>query len=78
PGGIGSVSDLVEHPARLIAVPFDMFTAMPLIIYNWASQAGAQYEVLAAAGIVVLLSVLLLLNTCAIIIRHHFQKQIRW
>ena len=59
-------------------MPFDRFTAMPLIIYNWASRPKPVYQELAAAGIVVLLLVLLLMNACAIFIRQRFQKRIRW
>jgi phosphate transport system permease protein len=78
PGNIDSVVDLVTSPHSLIKVPFDIFTAMPLVIYNWASRPEPAFQRLAAGGIVVLLAVLLLMNTCAILIRHHFQKRIRW
>jgi phosphate transport system permease protein len=51
---------------------------MPLVIYNWASRPEAEFQRLAAGGIVVLLVVLLLMNASAILIRHKFQKRIRW
>lgn len=78
PAQIDSIGDIAKNPALLAEVPFDMFSAMPLMIYNWASQAGIEFERLAAAGIVVLLAVLLLMNTIAIVLRQRFQKHIRW
>jgi phosphate transport system permease protein len=78
PGNIGSVTDFVTNPKGVISAPFDVFTAMPLVIYNWASQSKPIYQSLAAAGIIVLLTVLLLMNTTAVIIRQRFQNWIRW
>lgn len=78
PADIGHVSELMTKGNDLWRVPFDRFTAMPLMIYNWASQPGSVYEGLAAAGILVLLVVLILMNTAAIIVRQRFQAWIRW
>lgn len=78
PGKISSVTDFFTNPSGIQAAPFDVFTAMPLVIYNWASQAGDVYQSLAAAGIVVLLVILLLMNTAAVIVRQRFQNWIRW
>lgn len=78
PGNIGTVSDFFTNPRGIVEAPFDRFTAMPLVIYNWASQPDDIYQSLSAAGIVVLLMVLLLMNTAAVIIRQRFQSWIRW
>lgn len=78
PGNIGAISDFFTNPQGIIEAPFDRFTAMPLVIYNWASQPGEIYESLSGAGIVVLLVVLLLMNTAAVVIRQRFQNWIRW
>jgi phosphate transport system permease protein len=78
PGNIGSVTDFFTNPRGILEAPFDVFTAMPLVIYNWASQSDPIYQSLAAAGIVVLLVVLLLMNTAAVVIRQRFQNWIRW
>jgi phosphate transport system permease protein len=51
----------------------DDFTAMPLQVYNWAGRPQKEFHDLAAAGIVVLLAVLLLFNGAAIVIRQRFQ-----
>ncbi|MES2790242.1 MAG: phosphate ABC transporter permease PstA [Planctomycetota bacterium] len=78
PGNIGSISDFFTNPHGIVEAPFDRFTAMPLVIYNWASQPDEIYESLSAAGIVVLLLVLLIMNTSAVVIRQRFQNWIRW
>ncbi|TXT22168.1 MAG: phosphate transport system permease protein [Planctomycetota bacterium] len=78
PGEITNISDIFKNPQGLLDAPFDKFTALPLQIYNWINHPRAEYAHLAAAGIVVLLSILLLMNTAAILIRHRFQKQTRW
>lgn len=78
PADIDKLSELITRAGSMWQVPFDRFTAMPLMIYNWASQPGSVYEALAAAGILVLLAVLLLMNTTAIVLRQRFQAWIRW
>lgn len=79
PGRINSAADLGQHPDRLLHVPFDQFTAMPLQIYNWVNEQSRDFQQhVAAAGIVVLLVILVCMNGTAILIRHHFQRKIRW
>ena len=53
--------------------PMDEFTALPIQIFNWASRPQKEFHELAAAGILVLLFVLLLMNSIAVIIRHRFE-----
>lgn len=50
------------------------FTAMPIQIYNWIDQPQPEFHTLAAAGIVVLLAILLTMNALAIGIRAWRQK----
>jgi phosphate transport system permease protein len=78
PGRIASVSDLAARPAGLLQAPFDRFSALPLQIYGWVDNAKAEFQNVAAAGIVVLLVVLVLMNGAAIYIRQRFQRRIRW
>lgn len=78
PGDITNVTHFFTNPQGVLDAPFDKFTALPLQIYNWINHPKAEYAHLAAAGIVVLLSILLLMNTAAILIRLRFQKQTRW
>ncbi len=79
PGKIQGFFDLVQHPDKLLRAPFDRFTAMPLQVYTWIDDNDpAIQEHVAAAGIVVLLVVLVLMNSVAILIRNRFQQKIRW
>jgi phosphate transport system permease protein len=54
--------------------PASSFTVLPLQILNWTSQPQADFRSLAAAGIIVLLVMLLSLNAVAIWIRNHYQQ----
>ncbi|MBS0203870.1 MAG: phosphate ABC transporter permease PstA [Planctomycetes bacterium] len=78
PGRIESVGDAIQNPSKMLQAPFDQFTAIPLQIYGWINDPKPVFEHVAAAGIVVLLVVLMLLNGAAIFIRQRFQKKIRW
>ncbi len=52
------------------------FTALPIQIFNWVSRPQAGFHVNAAAGIVVLLGLMLLLNGIAIWLRLKLQKRV--
>ncbi|OMP67671.1 phosphate ABC transporter permease PstA [Domibacillus epiphyticus] len=54
---------------------FDSFTALPMQIYNWTSRPQIEFHNLAAAGIIVLLVVLILMNSVAVWIRNRFQSR---
>ena len=56
----------------------DTFTALPMQIYGWASDSREEFQHLAAAGIIVLLGVLLMMNAVAVFIRQRAQRNIRW
>ena len=51
------------------------FTALPLQIFNWISQPQAEFKLLAAAGILVLLSMLLAMNAMAIWLRNKYERK---
>jgi phosphate transport system permease protein len=57
--------------------PMDSFTALPIQIYNWVSRPQQEFHELAAAGIIVLLVVLLLMNATAIWIRSKTEKRLK-
>ncbi len=78
PGKIGSLSDLAHHPGGLLEAPFGKYTVMPVQIFNWVGQARQEFQGVAAAGILVLLGLLMLMNGVAIIIRNRYQKKLRW
>lgn len=52
------------------------YTALPLIIFNWARQPIDRFGPSTAAAIIVLLAIILLLNAVAIILRNRFER--RW
>lgn len=58
--------------------PLDSFTTLPIQIFNWASRPQKDFHDLAAAGIIVLLLVLLSLNAIAIYVRYRSQRKLRW
>ncbi|MBP0000881.1 MAG: phosphate ABC transporter permease PstA [Cyanobacteria bacterium SID2] len=51
------------------------FTVLPIQIYNWVSRPQAGFHVNAAAGIIVLMVVLLAMNAFAIFLRNKFQRR---
>jgi phosphate transport system permease protein len=57
--------------------PMDSFTALPIQIYNWVSRPQPEFHELAAAGIIVLLAVLLLMNATAIYIRSRTERRLK-
>jgi phosphate transport system permease protein len=57
--------------------PLDEFTALPIQIFNWASRPQQEFHELAAAGILVLLIILILMNSVAVYIRHRLEKPIQ-
>jgi phosphate transport system permease protein len=77
---LGETAPLIMIGA-LTYVPFNPtllgeFTALPVQIYDWIAQPGDDFRALAAAGIIVLLGIVLTLNAFAILLRNRYQK--RW
>ena len=70
---IGALSFVAFLPAG----PMDSFTALPIQIYNWVSRPQPEFHELAAAGIIVLLAVLLLMNATAIYIRNKTERRLK-
>jgi phosphate transport system permease protein len=56
--------------------PFSQYTVLPVQIFSYFSRAQDEYIVLAGAGIIVMLILLLLMNSVAIYIRNRFEQ--RW
>ena len=83
-GTILSVSRAVGETAPLIVVgastylvtdpnsPFSQFTAMPIQIYQWTARPQGQFGDIAAAAIIVLLTLMLSLNAVAIVLRNRY------
>ena len=53
--------------------PLDRFTVLPIQIFNWVSRPQDEFRGLAAAGIIVLLVILLSMNALAILVRDRYQ-----
>ena len=54
------------------------FTALPIQVFNWISRPQSGFHINAAAGIVVLLSVMLAMNRLAIALRIKLQRRVNW
>jgi phosphate transport system permease protein len=86
-GTILSLSRAIGETAPMIAIaalvyirfvptgPLDRFTVMPIQIFNWVNLPQHEFRGLAAAGIIVLLVVLLGMNSVAIFIRNRYQRR---
>ncbi|MEH7250594.1 phosphate ABC transporter permease PstA [Neobacillus niacini] len=77
---IGETAPLVVlgMPLFLAFLPrtvLDSMTVLPLQIYNWTSRPQVEFHALAAAGIIVLLFMLIIMNSIAVLIRNKFQKR---
>ena len=89
-GIILALSRAIGETAPLIAIgaltfvaftpsgPLDRFTVLPIMIFDWVSRPQPAFQTTAAAGIVVLMAVLLTMNAVAIVLRNHFEGKRRW
>ncbi|MQF90969.1 MAG: phosphate ABC transporter permease PstA [SAR202 cluster bacterium] len=86
-GVILAVSRAIGETAPLIAMgaltfvpftpdsPLSRFTVLPIQIFNWTSRPQEGFRETAAAGIIVLLVILLVMNAGAVILRNRFQNK---
>ena len=68
---VGAATSMFTPPYSLTGP----FSAMPMQIFDWAKLPQEEFMHVAAAGIVVLLAVLLSMNAAAIYIRHRFDAR---
>ncbi|MFA5942874.1 MAG: phosphate ABC transporter permease PstA [Candidatus Thermoplasmatota archaeon] len=54
------------------------YTALPIQSYYWAENAKEEFQTLAWGGVTVLVSLVLVGNLAAIVLRNRFQKRYRW
>jgi ABC-type phosphate transport system permease subunit len=83
-GTILAVSRAIGETAPLIVVgastflltdpggPFSKFTVLPIQIFTWTSRPQGEFQFIAAAAIIVLLSLVVGLNAIAIMVRNKF------
>ena len=69
---LGAATFLTSNPSG----PTSDITAMPLVIFNWVKQPNEEFRVLAAAGIIVLIALVVLMNSFAIYLRNRYEQ--RW
>lgn len=86
-GAILSLSRAIGETAPLIVIGaaafatsapsgiFDDVTALPIQIFSWISEPQEEYKHLAAAGIIVLLAILLAMNAVAVWLRNRYEKK---
>lgn len=51
------------------------FTALPMLIFDWAKRPQEEFQYVAAAGILVLMVLLIFMNSIAVFIRNKFQNR---
>ena len=66
---IGAVTYIAFDPTLL-----GPFTALPIQIYQWVRLPGDEFQILAAAGIIVLLAIVLTMNALAIWLRNRYRR----
>ncbi|MSO45797.1 MAG: phosphate ABC transporter permease PstA [Acidobacteria bacterium] len=69
---IGALTFVAFAPDSL----WSPFTVLPIQIFNWVSRPQVAFQANAAAGILVLLALLLTLNAAAIWLRDRYQKKL--
>ena len=67
---IGALTFVAFLPESIM----DAFTVLPIQIFNWTARPQAEFQELAAAGIIVLMVLLLTMNLSAILLRNRFEK----
>jgi len=68
---VGSVGFIAFTPSGTLS----SFTVLPLQIYGWVSRPQDEFRALAAAGIIVLLVLLLTMNGAAIYLRNRYRTR---
>jgi phosphate transport system permease protein len=58
--------------------PNDEYSALPMQIFYWAGHANREFHDVAAAAIIVLLTVLILMNATAVYLRYRYGRRIQW
>jgi phosphate transport system permease protein len=89
-GVILAISRALGEAAPLVAIgaatfitfvpksPSDEFSSLPVQIFDWASRPQAEFRDVAGAGIIVLLSLLIVMNAGAVFLRYRYGQRIRW
>jgi phosphate transport system permease protein len=68
---VGAAAFIATDPSSLSS----SFTVLPIQIFNWTAQPRPEFREIAAAGIIVLIALLLILNLAAILLRNKFTRK---
>lgn len=68
---VGAVAFVTYDPAFFS----DRFTTLPVQIYDWARRAQEDFQILAAAGVIVMLALVLVMNGFAIWLRDRYEQK---
>jgi phosphate transport system permease protein len=67
---VGAAGSILQLPKG----PLDRYSALPVEIYNYAKQPDARFQTVVAGGILILVTILLLMNATAIVIRSRYRR----
>jgi phosphate transport system permease protein len=81
--GLGEAAPIVVVGAATFmtfvpTTPGDEYSALPMQIFYWAGHANREFHDVAAAAIIVLLTVLILMNATAVYLRYRYGRRIQW
>jgi phosphate transport system permease protein len=71
---VGAATFITFNPSGLVG-DGGGFSALPIQIFSWISQPQEEFKQLAAAGIVLLLGLLVIMNGAAIYLRNRFENK---
>jgi phosphate transport system permease protein len=73
----GAVRGLLPAKDGLLDISqlHDRFTALPIVIADWATNPRAGFDEIAAAAIIVMLAIVLAMNTIAIVLRSRYERK---
>jgi phosphate transport system permease protein len=69
---VGAASFITFDPTG----PFSKFTALPIQIFQWTTFPQEEFRNLAAAASIAVLSLLLIMNAAAVILRNRFAGRV--
>ncbi len=67
---VGAAGSIFRTPRG----PLDRYSALPVVIYNYAKEPDRKYTIVAAGGILILVVLLLAMNAVAIVIRNRYRR----
>ena len=67
---VGAAGSILRPPRG----PLDRYSALPVEIYNYAKEPSTEFQTVAAGGILILVTILLIMNAAAIVIRSRFRR----